>query len=182
VTGIVNYLRRKHDADLTVPKEVRTRSPERRRKRLEDEAIALLDEGPEAKRFERRWHILALRLYQGLSKAKSTRIARLASIVSSDDGVVLRFEEVSYPIPHAPARSARALPSWPKNNNADHLADPDREDDLPQTQRGACPSASSQPSLSSPRTAKRNAPASASGVDNTQGSRKSQISVPHDSH
>ena len=184
VTGIVNYLRREHDADLTVPKEVRTRSPERRRKRLEDEAIALLDEGPEAKRFERRWHILALRLYQGLSKAKSTRIARLASIVSSDEGVVLRFEEVSYPIPHAPVpgQSARALPSWPKNNNADRLADPDREDDLPRKQRGTCPSASSQPSLSSPRTAERNAPASASGVDDTQGSRKSQISVPHESH
>lgn len=100
VSGFVCHLRDKHGADIALPKVNSGKALLNRRKKLEAEMLALMQEGGEGEKFRQQWLSVALAYFHGLPKNIERHLVN-ERIESVENGLTVTVKSENYWIPLA---------------------------------------------------------------------------------
>lgn len=99
VSGFVRYLREKFGASMTLPGINARKEQANRRKKLEAEMLALMQEGGEGDEFRKRWLSVALAYFHGLPKRIGLLTESKDIHPDGEDGMSVMFDGKSYWVP-----------------------------------------------------------------------------------
>jgi hypothetical protein len=99
LSGFVCYLRDKHGVDIAMPKAHSGKMLLNRRKKLEAEMLALMQEGGEGEKFRQRWLSVALAYFHGLPRTAGKIVQSDQFLVHLDGGITVTWNEQKYWIP-----------------------------------------------------------------------------------
>lgn len=99
VSGFVRYLREEYGIEICLPK-AGVEAEKRKKKKLEEEMLALMQTGSEEDRFERQWLSVALAYFHGLPKKTVTaEVYGNMKLALDGTGVVLTLNGKEYWLP-----------------------------------------------------------------------------------
>ncbi len=102
LSGFAKYLREEHGADIALPKRDSGRAYRMRRKKLEAEMLALMQEGRKGKKMEPRWLGVALAYFHDLP-VKTGEKVKDEDVTTDESGMTVRVGGNSYWIPALPS-------------------------------------------------------------------------------
>lgn len=101
LSGFVCYLRDTHGVKITLPKPNKEKALRNRKKNLEAEILALMQNDGNSETFKRRWLSVALAYFHGLPKKIGKTISNEQIVVSENEGITVTWNEQIYWIPVA---------------------------------------------------------------------------------
>ena len=105
VAGFVNYLREGHGADIALPKRDSGQAYRNRRKKLEAEMLALMQEDQNDGKMKPRWLGVALAYFHDLPIKTAEKVGD-EDITADESGMTVRVGGSSYWIPQLPLQDA----------------------------------------------------------------------------
>jgi len=106
LAGFVKYLHETHGAQITLPKRDSGRAYRNRRKKLEAETLALMQEGQNGGKMRPRWLGVALAYFHDLPVKTGQKI-KDEDMTTDESGMTVRVGGNSYWIPQLPSKDSR---------------------------------------------------------------------------